>query len=59
MLPLASPRTYTLGARQIGTLPGQNSVWADTGAVSVDYRADPTLYIGKKIAALQALIPDS
>jgi hypothetical protein len=47
---LANPRTYQLTPQQMATLPGYNGVWADTGAVTVTYRADTKLYIGKKIA---------
>lgn len=35
----------------INTLLGENNVWADCGAVTVTYRADPTLYIQKKLGA--------
>lgn len=36
------------------TLYGNNSVWADCGDVSVQYRADTGLYIAKKIAEVTA-----
>lgn len=35
----------------INTLLGENNVWADCGSVTVLYRADPTLYIQKKLGA--------
>ncbi len=38
---LTTPITYTLTATQLRTLLGANNVWADTGNVSVVYRADP------------------
>jgi hypothetical protein len=43
--PLATPVEYTLTAEELSTLLGTNNVWADCGQVSLDYRADPTLYI--------------
>ena len=44
---LAAPETYQLTAQEAASLLGDNSVWADTGDVTVAYRADPTLYIRK------------
>lgn len=44
---LAEPIHYPLTATEIKTLLGQNNVWADTGDVSVEYRADTRLYIEK------------
>ena len=53
---LAEPIHYPLTANQINSLYGQNNIWADTGDVSVEYRADVKLYINKKIAeAISAL----
>lgn len=49
---LATPQTYQLTPQEVKTLLGTNNVWADTGAVGVEYRADPTL----AYAELQALI---
>lgn len=57
--PLATPVTYQLTPQEITTAQGINNIWADTGDVTVTYRADPTLYIGKKIAEVQALILES
>lgn len=54
--PLATPITYTLTPQQMTLLLGENHIWADTGDVSIDYRADTKLYIDKKFAELQALI---
>ena len=47
--PLDTPQTAQIAPTQIVTLLGQNNVWADTGDVSVTYRADVELYIEKKI----------
>ena len=53
---LATPITYTLTPQEIRTLLGTNNIWADTGDVTVGYKADTKLYIDKKFAELQALI---
>ena len=53
---LATPITYHLTPQEITTLLGQNNIWADTGDMSVTYRADTKLYIDKKFTELQALI---
>lgn len=42
---LAEPIHYQLTPQQITTLLGTNNVWADTGDVEVEYRADTKLYI--------------
>ena len=47
---------YTIDPVTISTLLGQNNIWADTGDVTVGYKADTKLYIDKKFAELQALI---
>lgn len=45
---LATPQTYTLTTSDlIKTLRGANNIWADTGDISVEYRADVGLYIDK------------
>ena len=44
---LASPVVITLSPTQIATIYGVNNVWADCGAVEVDYPADTKLYIQK------------
>ena len=44
---LATPITYQLTPQEITTLLGQNNIWADTGDMSVTYRADTKLYIDK------------
>lgn len=53
---LATPLTIQLTAHEIRSLLGSNNVWADTGDTEVTYRADPTLFIQRKITeALSAL----
>lgn len=47
--PLAEPIHYPITAIDIKTLLGTNNIWADTGDVSVEYRADTELYINKQI----------
>ena len=42
---LKTPATYQLTPQEVSTLLGLNNIWADTGDVSVDYRADTKLYI--------------
>lgn len=42
---LATPQTYQLTPTEVKSLLGQNNVWADTGDVAVEYRADTKLYI--------------
>ena len=42
---LATPITYNLTPTEVKTLLGTNNIWADTGDVDVDYRADTKLYI--------------
>lgn len=54
---IATPVTYQLTPQQaIKTLLGQNNIWADTGDVTVGYKADTKMYIDTKFAELQALI---
>lgn len=38
---LATPQTYTLTATQIATLLGNNTIYADTGDISVEYVKEP------------------
>ncbi len=52
--PLRTPAVVSLAAAEIPALEGENRVWADTGAVSVSYSAQPGLYIEKKLALLGA-----
>lgn len=42
---LDTPITVQLTPSQMQTLLGDNAIWADTGDVSVEYRADTKLYI--------------
>ena len=47
---LATTVEYNLTAEQCGQILsqlGQNNVWANTGDIAVDYRADTRLYIEK------------
>ena len=46
---LATPITYHLTSTEIKSLLGDNNVWADAGDTEVIYRADPNLYIDKRI----------
>jgi hypothetical protein len=48
---LATPQTYQLTPQEVATVLGQNNIFADTGNVTVQYRADTKLYIGKVISA--------
>jgi hypothetical protein len=56
---LTNPLTYQLTPTEVKTLLGLNNIWADTGDTSVTYRADPTLFINGKVAALTALMSES
>ncbi|MBR4703227.1 MAG: hypothetical protein IKO91_05225 [Oscillospiraceae bacterium] len=46
---LAEPITYQLTPTEVRTLYGENNLWADTGDVTAEYRADLEKYIEKKI----------
>ena len=48
---LETPLTYQLDPVQITTLLGENNLWADTGAVSIEYPADTRTYVDGAIAA--------
>ncbi len=48
---LTTPIMYQIPPTQMRTLLGENSIWSDAGDVAVTYRADPTLYIQKKLGA--------
>lgn len=43
-----SGTTYPLAATQISTLLGDNTMWADSGDIAVQYRADTGLYLNRK-----------
>lgn len=47
---LAEPTAFTFTPASLSTLKGDNNVWSDGDTVTVDYVADPKLYIDKKIA---------
>ena len=49
--PLATPIVYNLTPVEIRTLVGQNTIWADTGEVTVMYAADTKAFIDNYIAA--------
>lgn len=53
--PLKTPLTVTLDPATLQLLQGDNVVWADTGDVTLTYRADTKAYIDKLFTALQAL----
>ena len=58
---LASPITYDLTADQVrtllfSTLKGLNNIWADTGDISITYRADPTLATAEQAQAIKESI---
>ena len=50
LYPLAAPKTFQLTPAEVRTVLGENRIWTDVGDVTVAYRADPTMYINKKIA---------
>ena len=51
---LETPVTYQLTAQELKTLFGQNNIWATTGNVDVDYRADTKLYVDDQLPAVPA-----
>ena len=44
---LATPLTVQLTPEQMSTLKGTNNVWSDADSVTVEYVADPKLYIAR------------
>ena len=54
--PLDTPVTYTLTAPQVKTLLGLNNILADTGDISITYRADPTLATAEQAQAIKESI---
>lgn len=54
--PLATPVVYQLTAPQVSTLLGLNNIWADTGDISVTYRADPTIASEEQAKAIKESI---
>ena len=47
---LATPQTYRLTPTEVATLLGDNTIWADTGDTTAEYRADTKLYIERLTA---------
>lgn len=47
--PLSAPITYRISENEVKTLLGGNNISADTGDVSVTYRADTGLYIASQL----------
>ena len=54
--PIITPITYQLTPVEVKTLLGLNNVWADTGDVEVQYRADTKMYIDGKNTDFSKLI---
>lgn len=48
-----APVTYELTAPQVSTLLGLNNIWADTGDVTIEYHADPTLATAEQTQAIK------
>lgn len=48
---ITQPQTYQLTPQEVATVLGQNNIFADTGNVTVQYRADTKLYIDKVVSA--------
>lgn len=53
---LETPVTYSLDPVQIKTLLGKNTIYSDTGNVSVNYVIDTKTYIDNKFEELKSLI---
>lgn len=58
---LQTPVVYQLTAEQVQTLlfktlKGLNNIWADTGDISVEYHADPTIFVEEKTKAIKQSI---
>jgi len=53
LLPYSTPIEYQLTPREITTLLGTNNFWANTGDVTVNYKADTKLYIDSKFQSLE------
>lgn len=54
--PIDTPIVYQLTTEQVKTLLGLNNIWSDTGNISVDYHADPTLFVEQKTTAIKKTI---
>ena len=54
--PMKTPQVYQLIPTEVKSMFGINNIYADCGNISVEYRADTTTYINRKIAeAISAL----
>lgn len=54
--PTKTPQTFQLTPTEVKSMFGINNIYADCGNISVEYRADTTTYINRKIAeAISAL----
>lgn len=47
VFPIKTPTTYQLTPTEVTTLLGTNNIWADTGDITVEYRADTKLYVDR------------
>ena len=56
---LAEPIHYPLTPTEIKTLLGTNNIWSNTGDVSVEYRADTTLYIKRLTESDTDMVADA
>ena len=56
VLELVTPIVYDLDPVTVETLLGTNNIFADCGDTTVDYYADTTLFVNKKIAAAVAAL---
>ena len=52
---LATPQTYQLTPTEVTTLLGDNTIWANTGDTTAEYRADTKLYINKMIGDAETI----
>ena len=52
---LATPTEITLTPTQVTTLLGNNNIWADSGSVEVEYRADTTLAYNELLSLIASL----
>ena len=52
---LATPTTIQLTPQEVTTLLGNNNIWADSGSVEVEYRADTTLAYNELLSLIASL----
>lgn len=50
--PIETPTEIQLTPTEVNTLLGQNNIWADSGSVEVEYRADTTLAYNELVAMI-------